>query len=237
MKNAITLQPAYILHTRPYRDTSLLLELFVAEHGRFTAVARGARGVRSRFKGLLQPFVPLLISWYGKTDLVTLSAAEPNGKAHGLIGKELLCGIYLNELLVRLLHRHDPHPQLYYAYQEALIALQQGKSQQHTLRHFEKCLLTELGYALQLDREAETDMQVMPEKFYYFDPHHGLSTCVSESQQTMARHIFSGHSLLALHAGELDHDQVLQDAKRLLRIALGRLLEERPIRSRELFVN
>src|SRR6185437_10727813 len=124
MTHATLLQPAFVLHTRPYRDTSLLLEIFTPDYGRVSTLARGARGLRSRFKGLLQPFVPLLLSWYGKTELMTLSAAESQGKVLDLTGEKLLCGLYLNELLMRLLHRYDAHPQLYIVYQETLYALQ-----------------------------------------------------------------------------------------------------------------
>lgn len=234
MSNSMFLQPAYILHARAYRDTSLLLELFTEQYGRVSAVARGAKGTRSRFKGLLQPFVPLVVSWSGKGELMTLLAAETNGIAHGLMGDALVCGIYLNELLVRLLHRYDAHSILYQRYQQALYGLQQ-KSTQLVLREFEKQLLIELGYALQLDREAQTGLMISPEQFYYFDPSHGLLSCKITHSQLTTQHVFSGKSLLALHAGDLLEENYLRDAKRLLRLALGHLLGGKPIRSRELF--
>ena len=140
MQQKVLLQPCYVLHMRAYRDTSLLLELFSLEHGRISAVARSARGPKSRFKGILQQFVPLLLSWQGRAELMNLSGAEGNGMPHYLTGDALLCGIYLNELLMRLLHRHDAHPGLFTAYQQALVGLQQNQ-QQITLRLFEKRLL------------------------------------------------------------------------------------------------
>lgn len=237
MTATVLLQPAYVLHTRAYRDTSLLLELFTPDYGRVSAVARSARGPRSRFKGLFQAFMPLVISWYGKTDLMSLSTAEADGMSCQLIGNALLCGIYLNELLVRLLHRYDAHPQLYRAYHDALFTLQQGLDVQPILRLFEKRLLHELGYALQLDREANTGSEIIPEQFYYFDPHHGLAACANTHFASTERNIFSGHSLLALHHNQLIADDLLRDAKRLLRIALGKLLENKPLKSRELFLH
>src|SRR5476649_1411082 len=105
----IILQPAFILHHRPYRETSVLLELFTLEYGRITALARGVRQTRSRLKPLLQLFVPLLISWQGKGELVTLTAAESNGYPNRLLGTGLLNGLYLNELLVRILQKHDSY--------------------------------------------------------------------------------------------------------------------------------
>ncbi len=236
MQNSISLQPAYILHARSYRDTSFLLELFTHEHGRVSVVARGARGPRSRYKGLLQPFVPLLVSWYGKSELMTLSAAEPNGMSHSLNGDTLLCGLYFNELLTRLLHRYDSHPALFQAYQQALVTLPTKQPQQMVLREFEKQLLCELGYALQLDREAHTGVMVNPDQFYYFDPHQGLFSSTTVQERERPYYVFSGQSLLDLHAGELNQENSLRDAKRLLRIALRRLLGDKPIKSRELFL-
>lgn len=229
-----TLQPAYVLHARAYRDTSLLLELFTQEFGRISVVARGARGPRSQFKGLLQPFVPLLVSYFGKTELMTLTTAETNGWLLELKGDQLLCGFYLNELLVRLLHRYDAHPQLFQQYQLTLRALQSSQQQQMVLREFEKCLLAELGYALQLDRDAASGMKIDPQQFYYFDPLQGL---LSSDHACVKKQVkFLGASLLALHSGELSREDYLRDAKRLLRIALGKLLGDKPIKSRELFL-
>src|SRR5690348_7406727 len=135
--NEVVMQPAFILHTRAYRDSSLLLDLFTLDHGRVSAVARGARGPRSRYKGLLQPFVPLLVSWYWKSELLSLSAAEADGVILNLTGDTLLCGFYLNELLMRLLHRHDAHSQLFSSYQQALQCLQSLQDPAHVLRGFE----------------------------------------------------------------------------------------------------
>jgi DNA repair protein RecO (recombination protein O) len=143
----------YVLHTRPYRDTSLLVDLFSREHGRIGAIARGVRGPKSRHRGLLQPFTPLLVSWFGKSDLVTLNGIEPNGAPHYLTGDRLLSGLYMNELLVRALHQADPHPALFDAYTEAVeklatvMSAQSGiQSIERILRLFEKQLLQEVGY-------------------------------------------------------------------------------------------
>lgn len=230
----ILLQPSYILHTRSYRDTSLLLELFTHDHGRISAVARGAKSAKSKFKGILQAFLPLVVSWCGKTDLLTLTAAEQNGLGHHLSGDALICGFYLNELLMRLLHRYDAHARLFIIYEQALIGLQEHQFQQEKLRQFEKQLLIELGYALQLDREAHTGTLINPEQFYYFNPHEGLFPCDSPQAKDQTKHIFLGENLLALHMNEFNKN--LSDAKRLFRIALSHLLGDKPIRSRELFV-
>lgn len=233
MHQTVLLQPSYVLHTRAYRDTSLLIEIFSRDHGRMSAVARSARGPKSRFKGLFQQFVPLLLSWQGRTELMNLTTAENNGIPHYLTGEALLCGIYLNELLMRLLHRHDAHPGLFTAYQQALVGLQQNQQQQITLRLFEKRLLLELGYALQLDKVASTGLAVAPEQYYYFDPVQGLLPCSNISTKN---NVFLGESLLALHYEEFTNNEYLRDAKRLLRLAITSLLDSKPLRSRELFI-
>lgn len=234
MTQPVLLEPAYVLHTRSYRDTSLLLELFTKEHGRISAIARGAKSARSKFKGILQPFLPLVVSWCGKTDLLTLTAAEQSGLAHQLSGDALICGFYLNELLMRLLHRYDAHANLFNIYQQTLTGLQNSNLQQEKLREFEKQLLVELGYALQLDREAQTGTMINPGQFYFFNPNEGLFPCDNPHSKDRSKQVFLGENLLALHMNEFHKN--LSDAKRLLRIALSHLLGDKPIRSRELFI-
>jgi len=162
-----------------------------------------------------------------------LTGAECYSPPHQLMAEALLCGIYLNELLIKLLHRYDPHPGLFVAYQEALNGLQSNQKHQITLRLFEKQLLLELGYALQLDKIHGTNEQIVPEHMYFFDPAHGLIPCVNKSTQA---NVFSGASLLALHMEEFTQSDYLRDAKRLLRIAITSLLDNKPLRSRELFL-
>lgn len=231
MLNKVSLQPAYILHSRLYRDTSALLEIFTPDYGRVSLVARGVRGQRGRFKGILQPFVPLLISWSGKTELMTLTHAETCDIPHQFTGDTLLCGIYLNELLMRLLHRYDAHPYLYQHYQKTLRQL--PHNQAVALRLFEKQLLSELGYALQLDRDVNTQAAIEPEQFYYFDPAHGVFNCSNPEQQ---KNVFSGKTLLACQQNEFSELSDMRDIKRLLRLALGHLLGNKPLKSRELFL-
>lgn len=229
----IVLQPAFILHARPYRDSSLLLDIFTWSHGRIHAVARGARGTRSRYRGLLQPFVPLLISWSGNGELANLTQAEPNGLAYWLTSKSLLSGFYLNELLVRLLHRYDAHPKLYEAYQTTLMALSQQQSTELVLRRFELELLIELGYGLSLTHDAMSGAEIVAEKRYRFDPEMGFIACPQTIETS--NQVFSGKMLLALRNGNLQAPDELRAAKRLLRQALGVLLGEKQLRSRELF--
>lgn len=230
------LQAAYILHTRPYRDTSLLIDAFTVLQGRISLIAKGARGIRgktSRFKGSLQAFVPLLLSWRGKTDLMNLLNAEPHPiPIPHLTGKRLVCGLYLNELLIRLLYRYDPCPQLFQAYQTTLCNLSDNPA--IALRVFEKKLLAELGYALHLDKDSLTHQALLPHQSYQFIPSQGLVVCSNKSIARLS--IFSGASLLAIHHETWDTSIHLLDAKRLFRLALNYLLEGKTIRSRDLLV-
>lgn len=226
----IFLQPAFILHQRPYRETSVLLDIFTQEYGRISIIARGVRTARSRWRGLLQPFIPLLLSWQGKTELMVLVSAEANGAPIHLRGNCLLSGFYLNELLVRLLHKSDPSPTLYTIYYDTLIELQKGQLQQKTLRLFEKKLLTELGYELQLQANA-----FLAEKWYQFFPEQGFKlyeAIITEKKEMF----FSGKSLLAFAMEQLEDEEALRDAKRLMRLALAPLLGAYPLHSRKLFV-
>lgn len=236
MSSTDQLQAAYILHTRPYRDTSLLIDAFTATQGRINLIAKGARGVRgkkSRFRGSLQAFVPLLLSWRGKTDLMNLLNAEPHPTfVPHLTGKLLVCGLYLNELLIRLLYRYDPYPHLFEAYQTALCSLSDNPA--IALRWFEKKLLTELGYALYLDKDSQTNQALLPHQSYQFIPSQGLVVCLNKSLPKQS--IFSGESLLAVHHESWDTPIHLLDAKRLFRLALNYLLEGKTIRSRELLM-
>ncbi len=227
----IALQPAFIIHHRPYRETSVLLDVLTREQGRISLIARGVRKAKSRLRSLLQPFVPILISWQGKTELMTLLSAEANGVPIHLKAERLLSGLYLNELLIRLLHKHDPHPQLYTIYQQTLLELQNSNSLQKTLRLFEKSLLEELGYGLQFKHDMQ-GQAFLADAFYYFNPEQGFDLCEQEKGSA----IFLGKNLIAFAAEELDDKDVLRDTKRLMRLALSPLLGQYVLQSRRLFV-
>ena len=230
----VSLQPAYVLHSRPYRDTSALLEVFTAEHGRLTLVAKGARRTsKKRGSGVVpQPFAPLLVSYTGRSELKTLTGNESAGAAIVLRGERLYSGMYLNELLVRLLHRFDPHPQLFAAYAEALNALARANIPlDGVLRRFELILLDELGYRIQFDMEGQAQRPVLEGCCYQYDPAAGLSL---SSDGMSGQNQFRGVELLAMARGEFDGSARLA-ARRLLRQALSIHLGERPLNSRERF--
>lgn len=224
MTARVSLQPAYLLSRRPYRDTSLLLEVFTPHHGRLGMVARGARGPKSKLRGLLQDFTPLLLSWQAGGELQGLQAAEAAGLPLTLQGERIFHGWYLNELLLRLLPRGDAHPSLFEAYALTLVQLG-GDAQQgvDALRYFEMSLLTELGYAPTWPDTLEAGAH------YRWDAEHGIAPL--EGPEPGA---YAGSSLLALRDGHL-HDAVSRrDARELLRRLLAVHLGGRPLRTPQL---
>jgi DNA repair protein RecO (recombination protein O) len=230
----INLQPAYVLHSRPYRDTSLLLEVFTAEHGRISLVGRGARRpARGGSSGaLLQPFIPLLLSFGGRSELKNLTAIEAAGGVVSLSGNRLFSGMYVNELLVRLLHRHDPYPELFAAYGQVLQDLAVTASLDGILRHFEFSLLDELGYGFDLGVDGHSGEAVRADCWYHYQPELGL---VSRGRNAdPSRPAFAGEQLLRMAGGEFD-GEVRLTAKRLMRQALAGQLGDAPLNSRDLF--
>lgn len=225
----ILLEPGYVLHTRSFRETSLIVEAFTREHGRIAVVARGAKSARSRWRNVLQPFRPLLISWNQKTDLGTLTAADQVASPPAMQGQALFCGLYLNELLMRLLHRGDPHIEVFERYRQALAELTAEASPQPLLRVFEKHLLEAIGYAMLLDREYDTGTGIEPQSWYMYKPDRGP---VLHSGPGKGR--ISGVALLALHTESLQVE-VLPELRMLMRSVIGYHLGGKPLASLSLF--
>lgn len=231
MQNRIELTPAYVLHSRPFRNTSLLVNLFTQQYGLISAVARSARGPKSRYLGQLQLFTPMLVSWHGTHELKTLNTVELNGMPIQLNQKPLFCGFYLNELLIRLLHKEDAHPTLFDLYHQTLCRLEKNDSIAIVLRLFEKKLLDELGYGLPLKQDAKTREKIQSNCFYQYEHQHGFILC----EQHNAQNVFLGSDLIAIDQENLDDDTILQTAKRLTRTAIQHLLGNKPLHSRDFF--
>ncbi len=217
-------QEGVILHRRPWRETSLWLELFTLKLGKIALLAKGARRQKGR---VFEPFQPLLIRWCGKSELKTLSAAEPLRAGFVLTGVSLYCGLYLNELLCRLLKPQDPHPVLYFTYLNTLAELSQGEEPESCLRRFEVQFLGEIGYGLILDHEVKYQAEIDPSTRYRYDPERG--PILDE------RGWLHGWTLLALRQGRLDSPEVRREAKRLLRKLIDHRLEGQVLVSRQLF--
>jgi len=218
-RERINLQPAFVLHSREYRDTSRILDVFTVNHGRLTLFARGARGPKSKLASLLMPFRPLLVSWSGRGDAAQLTGAEPQGELAPLPARQVLSGFYLNELILTLTTRHDPQPQLFEDYAEALRRLAAETAPERALRVFEKRLLAGLGYGLEFSVDARMH--------YQFRIGQGLAEVREDAPGA-----YSGRCLLALQEEDLRDAESLDVARRVLRQALDQCLEGRELRTR-----
>lgn len=225
-------EPAFVLHQHEYGETSLLLETFTRHHGRLGLLAKGARRARSPLRTTLVPFQPLLVSFSGRGELPVMSLAEPARAAPVLGGQALICGLYLNELLIRLLHRHDPHDRLFDVYGQTLDRLVGTQPDEAVLRIFEKRLLEETGYGLVLDHDVEGGGPLDPLATYHYLVDRGPVPAGSSADEGI---VVQGATLAALGAERLDDPEIQREAKRLLRALLARQLGERTLSSRKLF--
>lgn len=228
----VDLQPCFILHAKPYRDTSSLVEIFSHDHGRQSLIARGVRATKSKLQGVLQPFVPLLISWSGRTELHTLTHAEQTGRAYHLKADNLMIGFYLNELLIQFMHRDDPHGKVFLRYQQTLSALDSKEGAEPLLRLFEKDLLEQTGYGLILDCDVENGAVIDANKLYNYYPDRGPVESSKTDDNLLQLH---GKTLLALASDNLADNSILPEAKRLMRYLISWHMGGKPLKTRELF--
>jgi DNA repair protein RecO (recombination protein O) len=206
-------QPAYVLHSRPYRETSLLLECLTREHGRLGVVARGVRGERARLKrAQLEPFQPLALALLMRGELATLTALETVGTPLRLSGDAGLSGLYLNELVVRLTERQDPYPLVYDAYARTLGRMASGESLAWSLRRFERDLLEAIGYGLQLQFDADSGEPLMPDAYYRYAVERGALRCAAGSARALR-----GSDLLALDQDRMPDNEGLKSLRDLVR--------------------
>ncbi|MGQ0429621.1 MAG: DNA repair protein RecO [Gammaproteobacteria bacterium] len=227
----VLLAPAWLLHHRPWSDSSRVLELLTRPHGRVSLFAHGARRPKSPWRALLRPFQPLMVSWSGRADGGTLTSVESGGEAPGLPPPKLLPGFYLNELLLRLLPREEPHERVFDAYGAALAGLAVAAGHA-PLRAFERVLLEELGYGINLGAEA-AGQTLDPERYYHFEPGRGLLAVRDAAGRADT---FRGRDLLAVARGEFAEPQALSAARCIYGAAIAHCLEGRGLASREVML-
>lgn len=220
---------AFVLHSHPFRETSLLLDVYSRHHGRLAIVARGARRPGSALRGVLMNFQPLLLSWFGKGEVRTLHAAQWQGGQPYLQGTALMCGFYLNELLINLLARDDAHEQLFDYYRATLYRLAHESDHAASLRCFEKHLLQELGYALELKKEAGSGKPILPEICYRYVVEKGA---LPDDGNTGLK--VQGKTLLAMADDDYADPVVIQQSKQLMRMMLNHHLGGKLLHTREL---
>ena len=230
MKKRADHEPGYVLHTYPYKETSLIVEAFTRRHGRVALLARGARRPRSAMRGVLLAFYPLRLGWSGSADLATLFSAEWAGGLPALAGRALMCGFYLNELILRLLPREDPHEALFDTYGEALARLAAGDPFPALLRSFEKRLLAERGYAPVFDRDAQSGAPIEPTGSYVYEPDRGP---VRSSHGDL---VISGRTLLDLAADDYSRSETRDEARYLMRALIGQRLHGQVLHTRSVLM-
>jgi DNA repair protein RecO (recombination protein O) len=228
MRKRAEQEPAYVLHTYPYKETSLIVELFTRRFGRVALLARGARRPRSAMRGVLLSFHPLRLNWSVSAELGNLISAEWAGALQPLAGQGLMCGFYLNELLLRLLPRDDPHEALFELYACALKDLSEGSLYTAVLRGFEKRLLAELGYAPLLERDAAS-RPIDPEALYVYEPERGPTPVNGARSDALVVH---GRTLLDLAADEYSSAESRDEARNLMRVLIGERLHGQVLHTR-----
>ena len=225
-------ESAFILHHRPFRDTSQLLDVLSREHGKLALVARGSRGAKSRLRGVLRPFMPLAMSWVQRSDLGTLTGAELNGAPIRLTGDALLSGYYVNELLLHFLHRHDPQPEIFDTYARTIELLAATNEVAPCLRNFEIELLRQLGYALNLEHEADSHDPLHADANYEYRYEQG-PVRVTKTDGAL---VFSGAVLTAIAEQRFSEADVLRSANRLLREVIAFHLGGKELKSRKVLI-
>jgi DNA repair protein RecO (recombination protein O) len=228
MKRRAEQEPGFVLHAYPYKETSLIVEAFTRRYGRVGLLARGARRPRSMMRGVLLAFHPLHLSWSASAELGTLMRAEWGGGQKALAGIGLMCGFYINELLLRLLPREDPHERLFDAYAAALENLSIEKSQAPVLRSFEHRMLAELGYAPVLDRDAASGAAIEPARHYTYEAERGPV----ETRRANGDSVISGRTLLDMAADNYDDSRTRDEARRLMRALIAERLGGQTLHTR-----
>ncbi|AJK45530.1 DNA repair protein RecO [Burkholderia plantarii] len=227
-------QPGFVLHSHPYRETSLIIDVLTRDHGRVALVAKGAKRPHSALRGVLQTFQPLALSWSGKSEMRTLTGAEWVGGMLPLGGDALLCGFYVNELLVKFCAREDPFPALFQHYLVTLARLAHDEPAVQVLRSFERVLLRETGYARALNRTVAR-RAVIADGRYVFDPERG----VREAGEDTPSHwpIVSGQTLLDMEEDDYHRAQTVAQSKTLMRFLLNTYLGGTPLATRQILID
>lgn len=224
-------QPGYILHHRPFRDTSQILDIVTRDHGKIAVVARGSRGSRSRLGGVLRPFLPLRVSWVAKSDLGTLTGAEVAGSPAGVMGDAMFSAYYVNELLLHFLHRYDPQPEIFALYEEVIKALLVTENIAAALRSFELEFLSLLGYAVNLEHEFGSRDPLASDRDYEYRMEQGPVAVVRSGPL-----VFSGAVYREIAAQRFDNPDILRAANRLLREIIAFHLGGKELKSRKVMM-
>ena len=237
MNRIISLELAFVVHSRPFKETSLIAEFFTRGHGRISAVAKGAKRPKSSLKEVLSPTSLLRISCSGKNELKNLTSAEIIEYFPISGSLKLNCTFYLNELLMKLMEKEDPHPKVFDKYMDVIKILSKESIEielEKNLRSFELILLSELGYGIDFSREANSGKKIEKDLTYCFDPLKGF--VLNKSLQDDRRQLFSGKDILNFADGDLSSSQTRKASKNIMRSALEKHLGERVLNTRKILI-
>ncbi|QSP96312.1 DNA repair protein RecO [Marinobacter salinisoli] len=234
MQGAVHQEPAYVIHRRPWRESSLLVELFTLNAGRLAVIARGASSSKSPLKAQLQPFQPLLLDWAGRGDLKTLTNVDVRTGPQLRRTASLYSGLYINELLQRILPVADPHPALFGAYIDAIAELADTADVEPVLRQFESAFAEAMGYGFAWDLATDVGQPVLTGQHYAYNPEQGI--VLNPGSDTRLQNL-PGEVLLALAQGNMHEAACRQTAKRIMRVLTDHLLQGKPLHSRTLFTH
>lgn len=228
-------QPAFVLHAWPYRETSLIVDVFTPDHGRVALVAKGAKRPHSALRAVLQHFLPIAVSWSGRGEVKTMTRAEWIGGMPPLSGDSLLSGFYLNELVLRFCPREDAHGTLFRHYMATLTRLAHGEPAAFALRSFERVLLQETGFAVAFDREAGSGEPVQPGFDYVYQPERGVR--LAHGSDPSSWPVVSGQTLLDMSADDYSRAQTVQQSRALMRFLLHYYLQGVPLKTRQILID
>ncbi|ORU92773.1 MAG: DNA repair protein RecO [Cycloclasticus sp. symbiont of Poecilosclerida sp. N] len=230
--NKVHQQPGFILKSQAFKESSFIHQVFTQDYGLLSVISKGSRGKNSKHGSLLQAFRPLSISWVGKSELKTLTSVDETYHFKQLKGNALYCGLYVNELILNLIHKHDAHPRLFQVYMDVIGKLSVVKNVEPSLRQFEKCLFDEIGYGLSLQHEAESGKPIEPDAYYVYRM--GLGAVAQE--KTHHADVMLGSTLINLASNKLNDKTELAQAKRMMRRLIDAQLDGKILKSRGLFV-
>jgi DNA repair protein RecO (recombination protein O) len=235
IKGRLEDEHAFVLHTYPFQDTSVIVEAFTRRYGRIGLIAKGAKRPKSTLRPALLAFQPLAIAWSGRGELRTLTRAETVGAAHALTGVAMMCGYYANELVLKLLQRDDPHERLFDDYAGALQGLATGEATEAVLRRFELALLREIGYAVELQYDVERGTPLVAEERYDYWPERG-PLAATHAAATSGTVQLRGKTLLDMARGDFSDPLTAAESKQLMRWLIGQHLDQRTLNTRQLLI-
>jgi len=232
-KDIIEHEPSFLMHQMPYSETSQIVRIFSQNFGRVDLIAKGSKRPKSKFRSYLQPFLPLQLSWSGKSQLKTLRNAEIHGQYLASIqGKYLLSAYYLNELILSFLRMEDPYPNLFAVYASTLHNFSESKPIEPSLRQFEILMLSEIGYAINFSTEAHSQKPIETDMEYVFFVEQGF---VSKRDHNSDSLLIKGHTIQAINEGNFSDKETLICAKKILRLSIQYHLDGKELKSKKVF--